>query len=1098
MRKALAAIYFLAASLALASDLGGDGLGGPTLQPRANSAQLGEPGLSNRETAQVDPVLIEAGEPALDFRFAENKWMRDSVTNKQSLITFSRSAAQSPGTYVGADGLIHDAAVNLALYSEQFDNAYWLKTNVTTLANQEIAPDEKQTAEKITFTNAGAGLSYLQKNFSVASGTPYTFSVWMKTDSGSQDVGIRSGQFSYSTVAVSTEWKRFEISQSAVASTIYPAITNISGGSFSLYLWGAQLEETDAATMAPTAYIKTTSQALAAPRFDHEPTSGNVTTNLATYSEMLDNAVWDKPGTVSVLPNQAIAPDGTLTADEVNIPAGPSSYLSQSKTLENGKTYTLSVYIKNKPGQQGYFDLFIGAVAALGKTAATDEWVRYSVSTTWSYGTGVNILGINNPPDDYAVNVLVWGAQLEASPTAGPYVRTLGETRSISDAVAPSLGLLVEEQRANLALYSETLENSSWLVGTTNLTVSANAATAPDGTATAEVLTTSATPGSSRLRQNLTFSAGAHSYSFYGKTNSGTQWVYFSMYDGTTSFPAWIELTTEWQRFEMTATMAAGFGLISAGAVVGNGSTSYQGGAEIVLWGAQLEAGAFPSSYIPTTGTSQTRYADIAAVQDEDFSTTNLLAYSESFDVGWTAARLRPVTANATTAPDGTTTADYIEQAAGQTSAGVVFTTATYGSQNTLSVYAKAAEKNFIRLFSGSSTTSAWFDLSNGTTGTITTTGTAFSSIEDAGNGWYRCNLSVFSSGSHSSSVYLADTNGSTTVTDSGGLYLWGASLTATEYPVEYVTTRNLLVDSQDFERWSVLGSGAAAPVVNNDFGQAPDGTNTADKIDFGDTSASSGNYSIAYVSASNLVIGTSYRASFYAKAATVSDVGSKIHAYFESTIEEFTLSADWQRFEFSQTATATSKNFVIGARGIKSLQPAFSALVWGAQLEPGTTATDYVRTVDVVGKDYGWYEPTEGTVFVEAFNSRNVGASHTLYGISDGSNTYRVQGYLSSGNFPSALSSVPTTYLINIGSLSFPSTYKHAYAFTAQNHAIGINGASGQSSPAGLIPPKDLKILRIGQRGDGINAEILQKHIKRLTYWPTRQADSTLQVITQ
>jgi len=101
MRKALvSAIYLSAASIAIASDLGGDGLGGPTLQPRANSAQLGEPGLSNRETAQVDPVLIEAGEPALDFRFAENKWMRDSVTNKQSLITFSRSAAQSPGNVV--------------------------------------------------------------------------------------------------------------------------------------------------------------------------------------------------------------------------------------------------------------------------------------------------------------------------------------------------------------------------------------------------------------------------------------------------------------------------------------------------------------------------------------------------------------------------------------------------------------------------------------------------------------------------------------------------------------------------------------------------------------------------------------------------------------------------------------------------------------------------------------------------------------------------------------------------------------------------------------------------------------------------------------
>jgi len=305
---------------------------------------------------------------------------------------------------------------------------------------------------------------------------------------------------------------------------------------------------------------------------------------------------------------------------------------------------------------------------------------------------------------------------------------------------------------------------------------------------------------------------------------------------------------------------------------------------------------------------------------------------------------------------------------------------------------------------------------------------------------------------------------------------------------VAYTTTRNLLADSQDFERWSVLGSGAAAPVVNNDFGQAPDGTNTADKIDFGDTSASSGNYSIAYVSASNLVIGTSYRASFYAKAATVSDVGSKIHAYFESTIEEFTLSADWQRFEFSQTATATSKNFVIGARGIKSLQPAFSALVWGAQLEPGTTATDYVRTVDTVGKDYGWYEPTEGTVFVDVTESNNkIGRVLNVFGgssrIVDLSRNYGNWEY-----FKSSDSSTTT-----IGSYAEPSLISVAIKLDDYNSAA--NGSVGTpDTSTGQIPSADL--LRIGDRFDG--ARTLNGHIKRLTYWPVRQADTTLQVITE
>ena len=108
-----------------------------------------------------DPLWVAAGptKPTLDFDFAKRKDLTDAVSGKTSLVNFSRSAAQSPGTYVGADGLIHDAAVNLALYSEQFDVS-WANSNSSDKANQAIAPDGKQTADKVipnsgTVVNAG-------------------------------------------------------------------------------------------------------------------------------------------------------------------------------------------------------------------------------------------------------------------------------------------------------------------------------------------------------------------------------------------------------------------------------------------------------------------------------------------------------------------------------------------------------------------------------------------------------------------------------------------------------------------------------------------------------------------------------------------------------------------------------------------------------------------------------------------------------------------------------------------------------------------------------------------------------------------------------
>jgi hypothetical protein len=185
------------------------------------------------------------------------------------------------------------------------------------------------------------------------------------------------------------------------------------------------------------------------------------------------------------------------------------------------------------------------------------------------------------------------------------------------------------------------------------------------------------------------------------------------------------------------------------------------------MWGASITATEYPVAYT---------------------TTRNLLTDSQDFERGtWTKTRLRPVANNVTIAPDGQSTADYIEQAAGQTNAGSIYKSASLLGQFTVSVYAKAAEKNFLYL--SVQTTAAFFDLSTGSVGTLLGSPAGVASITNVGNGWYRCIFSSSLSGTYNVAFFPTDADNSGTVTDSGGIYLWGAQLEPGSTATDYVRT---------------------------------------------------------------------------------------------------------------------------------------------------------------------------------------------------------------------------------------------------------------------------------------------------------------------
>lgn len=549
-------------------------------------------------------------------------------------ITFSRG---TNATLIDSTGKLTFAPSNMFLNSESFAATSWTKTLSTITSNAIVAPDGTLTADKLVTDSTAASAHSVGVTVTAQGGVNYGYSLYVKaaeltqialllpaTPFGTVQVifdlstvsviGTTGSPLWSSIVAVGDGWYR--VGMGAVATSSGSGFTQVrlakagsvtfNGNSVDgLYIWGAQIGAMTYET-APRAYSSTTPK------------------NLLVRTEEFDSGSWSKAANASVTANATNDPNGYLNADKLVEDTATSTHATfQGYSYTATIPYTYSLYIKAAERQYAQITLPSGAfgflliagfdlsgagatVVSAGATSSITSvgngWYRCSITATATITTTATNARIQiatslttvtaSYTGDGTSGIYIWGAQLSDSASLDPYVYNPSSTAVTSTAyygprfdydpvTLAPLGLLIEEARTNLLLNSTTLST-----------------------------------------QNITTTAQAYTLSFYGTgtvTLSGTSTA--GPLVGTGIFP---------NRVSLTFTPTAGTLTLTVSGTVSN---------------AQLEAGGFATSYIPTAGASVTRSADIATMVGNNF--TNW--YNEASGTISTSAD--------TVAPSGTPTA---------------------------------------------------------------------------------------------------------------------------------------------------------------------------------------------------------------------------------------------------------------------------------------------------------------------------------------------------------------------------------------------------------------------------------------------------------
>jgi len=459
---------------------------------------------------------------------------------------------------------------------------------------------------------------------------------------------------------------------------------------------------------------------------------------------------------------------------------------------------------------------------------------------------------------------------------------------------------------------------------------------------------------------------GRANFDLINKTHGG---------DGTRSIT---EVGNGWLRLEWIATTAAmspsyvGINLRSDSL-----TTSRAGGTgtnvKFYAYAPQVEDNSV-TNYIPSTETFTSRLSNATYVDSNGLIKTAYRNYARDtdWDSNWTVVSMTISSTNNIVNPFGTydNVIQTDQNAAGQA---IVYQGAGQVIKGTFSVYAKAGAKDKLnikaQLVNSTLSNAASFDLSNGTLQTTHNDSTA--SIEDVGNGWYRCSVVskdiiaylVINPHDQASPTYSPGGRISSSVA-SGGLYLYGPQLVdSTTEAGEF--THNFSATQSGAPRYShdpvtLVPTGLfLEPAATNLYIVNTVGNNST--LTFNAAIAPNGNMDAILVKANS---GTSTNAPAIAKtlsntSATGTEVFSAYAKAGTSNIVSLRLFKGARRIEVTFTLSGEgSFDITRGEAGIQNVGNGWYR-IWGYR-DATTNTSNYLTRVGVGNVDGGTYTGEE------------------------------------------------------------------------------------------------------------------------------------------
>jgi len=315
----------------------------------------------------------------------------------------------------------------------------------------------------------------------------------------------------------------------------------------------------------------------------------------------------------------------------------------------------------------------------------------------------------------------------------------------------------------------------------------------------------------------------------------------------------------------------------------------------------------------------------------------------------------------------------------------------------------------------------------------------------------------------------------------------------------------------------------------------APDGGLTADFVKEDSSSFEHNRFQNASVTA-----GTVYTISAYAKAGgrtkfilRTAIAGGNINCGFDLTSGTVTrqpsgftcsiqrLPNGWYRCSATCTASVTASRYfalqLAIADPVDDAQPSYQGdntsglFLWGAQLEAGAFPTSYIPTTtatatraadvaSITGTAFSsFYNQTEGTVFSDCVGTFS--ATQVLVNMSATAANIATSAISLASNLTSSQKRVRVRDAASadqaslaLGAASSGSRTRIAVAINADDFAASLDGGATVTDATGTVPT--VALMEIGSSPSGVTLGT-QLH-RRLTYWPVRLANTTLQAITQ